>query len=156
MNQHITIKQADALLEKYYEGATSKAEERLLWLFLQQSGLPDRFEADRAFFSFLHQKSVSIKKSTRHLQVSHHIKWAMVAAVTLTAVLIPVHHWQNRNQDVAYENGIRLTDKNHIRQLALGSIRSLNLDADEVGATMDNMETNTIVENQLKQFQAFE
>ena len=44
----ISAAEADALLEKYYEGFTSAEEERLLHLFLSQPGLPERYEADRA------------------------------------------------------------------------------------------------------------
>ena len=44
----IPQKEADRLLEKYYDGLTTTAEERLLQQFLLQDNLPTRYDPDKA------------------------------------------------------------------------------------------------------------
>jgi hypothetical protein len=164
MENKISIEQADQLVDAYYEGTTTQAEEQLLRDFLNQNDLPQRFDAERAIFGyFTREKSTDTSKTLEPIQVdrSHRglilkinpvLKWSLAAAVIFSAVLIVPKTLANRNVDVAYVDGVRLTDKNTIRSLALTSIQNMELNNNEVETSLNILKENNLIESQLEEF----
>ena len=52
----ITVDEAEKLIEKYYEGETTVAEENQLRTFLAQSNIHSQFEAEKAIFGYYESK----------------------------------------------------------------------------------------------------
>ena len=63
----LSFEQADRLIDKYYEGATSVAEEDALRSFLQQKGLPRKYDAEKAIFEHWGQLQAQPSKPSRPL-----------------------------------------------------------------------------------------
>jgi hypothetical protein len=174
MKKYLTIQEADTLFEKYYDGATTGSEEELLQEFLQQEGLPERFEAERALFGYYAQEKEALQEvrfepalpmlndglaskekippRNLWLQLNPVLKWSFAAAVLLFGVFLIDNRIQAHNSDVAYINGIRCTDSHQITALAKASINQIDLGSDEVSGTVDNMNDDNLVESQLQQF----
>lgn len=177
MKKYLTIDQADILIEKYYDGETTGAEQERLQEFLQQENLPERFIAERALFGY-----IAVEKSKRSASMDLHLemdapaqtdsfdckeetppkrywlrmnpilKWSFAAAVLLFGVFVIDHLIQVQSSDVAYIDGIRCTDSKEITALALASIEQMDLGVDEVAGTVDKMNDKNLVEDQLQQF----
>ena len=157
MNQKVTIEEADRLLEKYYDGRTSNAEEKRLHEFLQQENLPERFDAERAMFGYIAQEKPFLtpevlQKSDFWLRLNPTLRWILAAAVLISGVFILDNHLQAQKRNVAYIDGIRCTDSKEVTALALASIDQIDLGVDEVAVTVDKMNDKNLVESQLQQF----
>lgn len=49
---NISLQEAEKLIERYYEGETSVAEENLLCEYLSGKNVPARFEAEKAILGY--------------------------------------------------------------------------------------------------------
>lgn len=177
MKKYITIEEADALFEKYYEGETTRAEQELLQDFLQQEDLPARFEAERALFGYFAEEKARLSPSQEErydfdstlqtddltvkekipprnlwLRLNPVLKWSFAAAVLLFGVFILDNRIQAQKSDVAYIDGIRCTDNKKVTALAIASIEQIDLGLDEVAGSVDKMNDKDLVESQLQQF----
>lgn len=122
-----------ALLEKYFEAATSLEEEaRLKDYFLTQKELPSDLLYARQWFGYLSQAACEVPsrpvvpagKKSRGL--FRQWLWpAISVAAALTAMLMLVQPGHNNQQDMifGYVNGVPLTDS---RQAAIESQKALN------------------------------
>lgn len=180
MKKYLSIEEADALLEKYYDGTTTGAEETQLREFLQQEALPERFEAERALFGyFAAEKAKPVRSETMGFEpndtrltddqadprklppqtalfrLNPILKWSLAAAVVLFGVFILENRMQAQNRNVAYVNGVRCTDSKAVKALAIASIQDIDLGTDEVAGTVDEMNDANMVESQLQQFPEF-
>jgi len=57
LKKTITAQEADALINKYYDGATTNTEEERLRRFLRQTGLPSKYRAEQAIFGYFEQQA---------------------------------------------------------------------------------------------------
>jgi hypothetical protein len=69
MSRTISIQEAEVLLEKYYDGLTSKEEERLLHDFLAREDVPARFHAEKAMFGYFDNQKKVIDETIDNLQI---------------------------------------------------------------------------------------
>ena len=69
MSRIISIQEAEVLLEKYYDGLTSKEEERLLHDFLAREDVPARFHAEKAMFGYFDNQKKAIDETIDNLQI---------------------------------------------------------------------------------------
>ncbi len=69
MSRIISIQEAEVLLGKYYDGLTSKEEERLLHDFLAREDIPARFQAEKAMFGYFDIQKKSIDEAVDNLQI---------------------------------------------------------------------------------------
>ncbi len=157
MKKYLTIKEADALFEKYYEGETNSSEQKLLQDFLLQEDLPERFETERALFSYFAKEKSQLKPTVIQtpnlwLRMNPMLKWSLAAAVLIAGVFILDNRIQAQNRDVAYVDGIRCTDSKKVTALAIASIDQMDLGSDEVAGTVDKMNDKNLVESQLQLF----
>ena len=79
----ITVDEAEKLMEKYYEGSTTVAEENQLRTFLAQSNVPPQFEAEKTIFGYYESK-----KDRKNFRLQPYLRWA-AAAVIAAGVIIP-------------------------------------------------------------------
>lgn len=86
-----------ALLEKYYEGATTEQEERLLRNLLRASELPSEFDTDRKLFDSLDatieapawlKKSIERKIDNSPAPILKAPRWTFAVKIAATILLI--------------------------------------------------------------------
>ncbi|HOH23401.1 MAG TPA: hypothetical protein PLH70_06905 [Bacteroidales bacterium] len=144
----ISLQEAEKLIERYYEGETSVAEENLLREYLSGKNVPAQFEAEKAIFGYF--KSEKEKKNVRVL--SKTLKWvasvAAVAAVFITVLLIN----QPSATSYAYVDGKKITNKKEILTLAQTTIDNLKPEIDEVEKGLENIQSGQVIETQLDVF----
>jgi len=167
MKNYLTIEEADALFQKYYDGETTSAEQELLLNFLRQRDLPARFEAERALFGYFAEEKKLLNPSEEvrftiekdklppqnfWLRLNPVLKWSFAAAVLIFGVFILDNRIQAQHSDVAYIDGIRCTDNKEVTALAIASIEQIDLGSDEVAGIVNKMSDKNLVESQLQQF----
>lgn len=164
MNTPLTIPEAQVLLEKYYEGQTSVAEDRMLQEFLQREDLPDTFQADRALLGYFTEERKKLSPvvspttvtaisnaSDKNTSISGHrnhprlfigypvLRWTAVAAVMVSGVLILNVLFGPQTRNYAYIDGVRYTDTEVLKAQAQASIDQLSAGPDEMEASTENM-----------------
>ena len=146
----ITVDEAEKLMEKYYEGNTTVAEENQLRTFLAQSKVPPQFEAEKAIFGYYESK-----KDRKNFRLQPYLRWA-AAAVIAAGVIIPVSIFQASGKtNYAYINGVKITDTQEIISLAQTTINYVS-DNNEVEDGLDNLKNDETIKNQLDAFSEIE
>jgi len=140
--------QADALLEKYYEGMTTVAEEHQLVVFLSQENLPQRFEADRALLSYFAGTKKVVKQK---VMITPFIRWSSVAATLLLGLFLAKAFISEKPVNYAYINGQKCTDINVVKEKALASLQVIISAPNEVKASAGHLNDDALVEQQLSQ-----
>jgi len=143
----INPKEADVLLQKYYEGETSNAEEKLIYNFLSQKRVPERFDADKAIFGFYAGKRQ--KPKAIHLPL---MKWASIAAISFGLIFLAKGFYNEKQNDYTYINGEKYTDTQMIKEQALASLDNLSASCNEIETSTDNLQNKDLVESQLQLF----
>jgi len=145
----ITTQQAEALLEKYYEGLTSVVEERLLQAFLSQKDLPQRFEADRALLDYFAGTKKRVASKTKMMPI---IRWGSVAAALLLGLFLANTFITEKPVNYAYINGQKCTDINVVTKEALASLQIIQSAPNEVSASVNHLNDDELVKQQLAIF----
>ena len=146
----ITVDEAEKLIEKYYEGETTVAEENQLRTFLAQSNVPPQFEAEKAIFGYYESK-----KARKHFRLQPYLRLA-AAAVIAAGVIIPVSIFQASGKtNYAYINGVKITDTQEIISLAQTTINYVS-DNNEVEDGLDNLKNDETIKTQLDAFSEIE
>ena len=152
-SKHTTISstEADALLEKYYEGFTSAEEERQLYLFLSQPNLPEQYAADRAMMGyFADEKQAGKPKQSPTIMPM--IRWASVAAALIGGIFLVRSLMVEKPQCYAYVDGVKVTDVATVKAQAMQSLNTIASDADEVAQTAKQFQAEQIIKDQLSVF----
>lgn len=136
---NLTFRQADELIEKYYEGKTSCCEEDLLRKFFLQSNLPSTYDAEKAIFGYF-QPEKSIQKKSFTLKPLYR-SIAVAAAVAL--VIVSVYKFNPAPKNYAYVDGKKITNMERVKSLANSSLTDVSSE-------------NNVVEEQLEQFSDIE
>ena len=134
MKKRITIQEADTLLEKYYEGNTSTAEEKQLKDFLAQGRLPRRFDADKAILGYF-----AGKKQKPESVIIPFLRWASVAAILSGIILISKYIATDGPTSYAYINGQKYTNIQVVKEQALASLEVVSSSPDEVAEIAKNL-----------------
>ncbi|MEZ7867583.1 MAG: hypothetical protein QMB37_09055 [Paludibacteraceae bacterium] len=146
----ITIQEAEKLMEKYYEGSTTVAEENQLRTFLAQSNVPPQFEAEKTIFGYYESK-----KDRKNFRLQPYLRWAAAAVIT-AGVIIPVSIFQASGKtNYAYINGVKITDTQEIISLAHSTINYVS-DNNEVEDGLDNLKNDETIKSQLDAFSEIE
>ena len=115
LKKTITAQEADALINKYYDGATTNTEEERLRRFLRQEGLPSKYRAEQAIFGYFEQQAAGKGRAVRLVNICRAA--AMVAVVALAGAAL----YKFAKPDykvVAYVDGRQITDKKLVKILA--------------------------------------
>ena len=146
----ITVDEAEKLMEKYYEGSTTVAEENQLRTFLAQSNVPPQFEAEKTIFGYYESK-----KDRKNFRLQPYLRWA-AAAVIAAGVIIPVSIFQvSGKTNYAYINGVKITNTQEIISLAQTTINYVS-DNNEVEDGLDNLKNDETIKTQLDAFSEIE
>ena len=146
----ITVDEAEKLMEKYYEGSTTVAEENQLRTFLAQSNVPPQFEAEKTIFGYYESK-----KDRKNFRLQPYLRWAAAAVIT-AGVIIPVSIFQASGKtNYAYINGVKTTNTQEIISLAQTTINYVS-DNNEVEDGLDNLKNDETIKNQLDAFSEIE
>ena len=118
-----------ALEERYFEGLTTKEEERLLRQFLStEMAQTEDFEELRAVMGFLAMGKAERKQKQIPLWRSPKVmRWSATACFLLLAG-IGVYHLMPRTTYVAYVDGRRTTDKMEVLAQMHGVMADINAD----------------------------
>lgn len=155
MKNKMTFNEADKLIERYYEGETSVAEERLLSAFLSQGNLPQIYDADKAIIGFLKPQQVIEQKP--RFTMRHYMSWASVAAVLVLGVTITVQLMvSDVHMSYAYIDGQKVTDLSEVKLHAMASIDNLPSTHDIVDENLHTVSSRELVQQQLDLFADFE
>jgi hypothetical protein len=151
--KHKTIgtKEADALLEKYYEGLTSAEEERQLHQFLCRPNLSERYAADRAMLGFFAGEK-AVVKSKRKPVILPMVRWTSVAAALIGGIFLVRTVMAEQPHCYAYIDGVKVTDVTVVKAEAMRSIREVASGPDEVAQTAKQFKAEQIVKDQLAVF----
>ena len=119
----------DELIEKYFEGETSVAEEKELHRFFRQKHLPDKYRAEKAMFDhFANEKEAKAPRRARIIpQV---VRWTAIAAAIIGSVWII-----NRKEESAHPligsyviiDGTTYTNPKKVREHALKALDDVTM-----------------------------
>ncbi len=149
---NLSLQEAEKLIEKYYEGKTSVAEEKVLRAYLSGKNVPPQFEAEKAILGYFASEK---KKKTTHL-VPNALKWVASAAAVAAIFLSILLTHQPSATSYAYVNGKKITDKDKIIALAQTTVGNLLSETDEVEKGLKNIQSDQIIESQLDVFAGVE
>ena len=147
MKKNRTIEQANVLLEMYYEGKTTTADEKLLHEFLSQENIPNYFEADRALFGYFAEK----KQKSKVLYIPF-LKWVSIAAVFFGLILFSKGLLKDNKSDFTYINGHKYTDSQVVKNQALASLEIISSSSDEIQESSSNLNDHDLIQTQLQLF----
>jgi hypothetical protein len=142
----ISNEEAILLLEKYYEGETSNAEEVMLRNFLAQKDLPERFNPDQALFGYFERK----RQQPKNIIIPM-IKWTSIAASLIGLIIATKGLIFHSNDHYAYINGEKYTDTELVKEQALKSLDILSASCDEVETSAKALQDEDLVSTQLQQ-----
>jgi len=143
MRKLITIQEAEVLLERYYEGFTSREEEILLGAFLSQKKLPEQFEADKAILGYFDSRKKKSKTQTIPL-----LRRVSGVAASLVIGIAVIHFFvSGKSNSFAYIDGKKITNIEQVKEQALASVQSWN---DSDGNS--NLDTDELINQQLQLF----
>ena len=142
MRKLITIQEAEVLINKYYEGYTSGAEEKLLHTFLSQKNLPKQFEADKAILGYF-----ASHRKKRKIQIIPLLRWTSVAASVIIGIIIVNFLMPGKPNSYAYIDGEKVTNIEQIKEQAFASIHSWNKSESNT-----NLDTDELIIQQLQLF----
>lgn len=143
----ISPEESDVLLQKYYEGETSNAEEQLIVDFLAQKRIHERFNADKAIFGFFSDKKQ--KPKAIHIPL---MKWASIAAVLFGLIFLGKGFYNDKQNDFTYINGQKHTDTQIVKEQALASLDNLSASCNEIETSAENLRNDDLVASQLQLF----
>lgn len=136
LKKTITAQEADALINKYYDGTTTNTEEERLRRFLRQDGLPYKYRTEQAIFGYFEQQAAGKGRAVRLVNICRAA--AMVAVVALAGAAL-YKFAKPDYKAVAYVDGRQITDKKTVKTLAEN--------------TLDNvLAADNTIEEQLGQF----
>ncbi|MDD3079771.1 MAG: hypothetical protein PHH37_11820 [Paludibacter sp.] len=145
---NLSFEEADALIEKYYDGLTSGEEEKHLHEFLAQRGLPERYKAEQAIFGYFERK-----KHKPALNMKPVLNWASgIAAMLVIAAGLHFYTTANTKSNYAYVNGVKITKLSEVKSKALMSLNEVSATNNEVEQCFQNMTANDVVQQQLDIF----
>jgi hypothetical protein len=154
MKTKLSTLEAGALLEKYYDGATTVAEEQQLRAFLSKKKLPEQFEPDRAIFGYFTDKKSNPKPSV------HFVRYARMAGIAATLALVLLCSkflfTSAEETNFAFVDGKKITDIKEVNAHALASLQVVLNSPDEVEQSLRNIKSNEVIAQQLSVFAAIQ
>jgi len=143
----MTFGEADALIEKYYDGFTTVEEEKRLQAFLSQNGLPERYAAEQAIFGYFKNR-----KSKQAFTLRPYLKWAGSVAAVFVILVAGLQFIQPTYASYAYVNGKKITDLDQVKVQALNSLNNVSGKNNEVKQTLNDITDNQLIKQQLDVF----
>lgn len=148
----ISLQEAEKLIEKYYEGETSVAEENLLRKYLSGKNVPAKFETEKAIFGYF-----ASEKETKTVKLRPKVlKWVSSVAAAAAIIIAVIMINKPVATSYAYVNGKKITDKKEILTLAQKTVGTLVSEKDEVEKGLENIQSSQVMDSQLDVFSGIE
>jgi hypothetical protein len=151
MKHNMTFEQADKLIERYYDGMTSVAEEKKLLEFLSQPNLPPQYEPEKAILGYFKPQ-----QKKQHFSIRSYMSWASVAAVLLVGVFSIQLFITDTQASYAYVDGMKITDMNEIKLQAMATLNDMPSGNEDIEAGINSLNNKDIIQQQLEMFSNFE
>ena len=139
----LSLAEADGMIEKYYDGLTSVAEEKELRSFLSQPNLPEQYKVERDILGFFEEKK---KKRKPTVQLIPFKRWSSVAAVLIVGVFCIKFYMTAYPTNFVYVDGEKITDVSQVKQNALASLNDLS--SDEVADGLNSLNDSELIDQQ--------
>jgi hypothetical protein len=146
-SRKISPKEADALIEKYYEGLTTVEEEKKLHQFLSQPSLPAKYYAEQAMFGYFKTRETVEKR-----QFPMYLRWVAMIAIVFTTVYTFQTIHASQLKSYAIVNGKKTTNQAEIKAIARTSIKEISSTNSEVEESLKAINPNKLVNEQLDVF----
>lgn len=143
----LTFEQADKLIEKYYDGRTTVEEEKRLHGFLTQANLPAKYNSEQTIFGYFNEQ-----KNNKRFQIPTYLRWTAVIAILFIGAFSFQVFTSNNKQNYAFINGEKISDIKLIKNHALASLSEMTNSKNEIEASINNLNNNNIVKQQLQVF----
>ncbi len=151
-NNKINIKQAKLLIDKYYEGLTSKSEERQIAQFLESHPELKGFDAERAMFAYF-----APYQKTPKLNINLYLKYSVAASILIFLSMMWLMQSPTEPMLYAYVDGQRITDQAKVEELIQRSIKHISADADIMEQPLEPFKKEQdLIEEQLQVFSDLE
>jgi hypothetical protein len=147
MKYRLSFSKADRLIEKYYDGLTTGAEEKQLKEFLMQPGLPEQYQAEQAIFGYFDHK-----KEKKQISMRSYLRWAAVATVIVAVVYGTQLFVYKSQSNYAYIDGRKVSGMREVKLQAMASLGNISTSNDEVRESLKSINDDELVEQQLDVF----
>mgnify|MGYP003602634829 CR=1 FL=1 len=151
-NKTMSFAEADRIIERYYEGESTVAEEKLLQKFLSSEKLPAKYDAERAIFGYFKPEKAVV---SQRFILPGYTKWAAAVALTFTVGLSTLLYTEKNPECYAMIDGTMITDNSTIRELINSSIADIS-DNNEVEESLNNINNTNLINEQLEVFSGIE
>ena len=146
----------EELLERYFEGETSAAEEKQIRAFFASGEVPEHLAAYAPLFAYLDPEPVSVpfrsaNRKRAALYLFSGVAACVLALLGVTRLLYPADPCFCSDSYVVI-NGRCYTDIHKVRSLAIEALQEVATPADDYFPEMDKDEADRrIIDNQLKE-----
>lgn len=147
LSKKLSAREADRLIEKYYDGLTTVEEERKLHAFLSQPSLPEKYDAERAMFGFF-----KTKKTVSKRLFPIYLRWVAMIAIVFAAASTFQTINTNQQTNYAFVNGEKITNTTKIKAIALNSIQEISSTNTEIEEGLKALNSNKLINEQLETF----
>ncbi len=151
----MTDKETKTLVDKYYEGLTSRKEEIQIAKYLRNNPTMEGFEAERAIFAYFEtkkpkQQTIALFGKTNYLRAI-----AAVFILPLLSITIYLAYQINtsKTDSYAYINGRTITDEKQLLMLVQNNLDKFSDNVDIESQELEPfINANNIIEQQLTLF----
>lgn len=149
----ISFDEADRLIERYYEGETSVADEKLLQQFLMSDKLPEKYSAEKAMFGYFRTENVVAK---RRFTMPVYARWAATVALLITFGFSALLYTEKTPDSYAMVNGQMVTDNATLKELMNSSIADISENNTEIEDNLNAINNTNLINEQLEVFSGIE
>ena len=139
----------ERLIEKYDAGATSSAEEQMLFAYFSTDAVSAELQKEQSYFCCLNelkmkQKRLSLSNENKQYaakkrySLASFAKYSAVAA-SVTLVAVAGLYFQMKPKDFALIDGKKYTDKETMEQVFTASIQNVKENTQDIFADLDDV-----------------
>ena len=133
-------KQARELLDKYFEGETSCAEEQQLRSFFTQVRLPEDLVDYRPIFGYLDEESrkAAPRKSSKAVRIRfvYYAVSGVAASILILLGIFTFNRHTGQEMNSAYINGEKYTDIQIVHQQARAALAEVSFSQEDIADEM--------------------
>ncbi len=139
------IENIKLLINKYYEGLTTKKEEMVIANFLVKNPDLQGFEVERAIFGYLHKKKTHF--------IGKYWQYSVAASIAIIFALSFLFQMANQTTACAWVNGKKINDIEMVKMLAKESLKNVSANSNIIETTLAPFkENNHKIQDQLSVF----
>ncbi len=145
----------EQLIERYFDGETTIAEEKKLHKFFAQKEVPEQFRAEKAMFNhFARQKAARQPKRAKLIPML--MRWSAVAAVIMGVAWFMLKPTNEviliGGAGYVIVNGKIITDPNTVQEHALKALDDVSCSPKKKRSNVRSAEAEQLMKEQLRMF----